>query len=196
MSSRTCRGPRRPRAMRGGVVALPAAAVVVALVVMLSSCGGGGAVRDDGPLRAGGDPGSLCLPRRGPSTPVTLGLETLRNTGPERVRLLGVRLVGARHVALRGSYVVPVPDHQLVGGWSRWPPPPRVLAAAGVPRVRWRRLPGAVVTPGSGGLGLVIHARTTAVEPAGFRAVAIRYAVGSRAYVAVTSTRVVVRARC
>lgn len=169
------------------------------LLTMLTSCSGTGGpqIRSDGPLRAGGDPGTLCLPRRGVQPEVTFGLEVITNEGRRPVRLQSVRLVQARSLELVSAFVVPVEGHDLVGSWSHWPPPRSVTSGSGVEWSMRRRLHGfEVAARQRRPLNLVLRARVTGPDQASFSRVAVRYDVGGVAYEALTSTAVQVRRRC
>jgi|tagenome__1003787_1003787.scaffolds.fasta_scaffold20927163_3 hypothetical protein len=170
------------------------------LLTMLTSCSGGTGgpqIRSDGPLRAGGAPGALCLPRSGAQPEVTFGLEVITNEGRRPVRLQSVRLVEARSLQLVSAFVVPVEGHELVGSWSRWPPPRSVTSGSGVEWSMRRRLHGfEVAARRRRPLNLVLRARVTGTDRARFSRVAVRYDVGGVAYEALTSTAVQVRRRC
>lgn len=174
---------------------------VVAAVLVLGGCTsaqpqGVAAPRSDGPLRIGGDAGTLCLPRVGAATDLTYGMEVLVNKGNTPVRLTGIRLVQGHGLRVQGVYVVPVTGDTLIGNWMQWPPPNSATRARGVQWADRSQLAGTVVPPqaASTHFNLLLRARTVrATKMAGFRAVEVRYTANNTRYAEQSSTQVVLR---
>jgi hypothetical protein len=155
------------------------------------------AVRTDGPVSVGGDPGELCLPRPTDTDELTYGLDVLKVEGDKPVTLSGVSLVDPSNLAVADAYLVPVHDQNLVGNWSTWPPPESALTQDGVDWVLKRPLHDVVLDPGADQPteNLVLHLAVNGSEGS-FEAVTISYTSDDTDYRATTSTRVLARDVC
>lgn len=144
----------------------------------------------------GGDQGTLCMPTK-PGTAVTYGMEVLRNTGDEPVRLESVSLLDARATRVEEAFVVPIEGGTLVGNWTSWPPPRAATTTKGVRWEQRKPVAGMLLPPQrKRDFNLVLHAATSEHGTARFRAVRVAYTADGTQYVEDASTEVLLRRRC
>lgn len=75
----------------------------------------------DGPLRFGGEAGTLCL-TAGSATDFTLAFDAARNSTESDISVDQVRLVDAHNATLVAGYLAPIIDLTLIGVMRGWPP--------------------------------------------------------------------------
>lgn len=107
----------------------------------LQACG----TSDDAPLIAGGDQSLTCLDERG-ARMFTFGVDALRNSGDQPLKLSGIELIDAEGFTLTGAELVPATGN-LVGAWSQYPPPHEVTIQEGLLWTSRREAIGASIAP-------------------------------------------------
>lgn len=128
---------------------------------------------------------TVCLPERG-SRDFTNGSNVIRYSGEEPLTITKVDLVDGDGFGVVEVLLVPVRP-ELVGSWSRWPPPAARTALRGaVPAV------GAEMGGGrENEYNLVAHLTRSDVEhPVAAAALRLSYTVGKREYGSVAAVRI------
>ncbi|HEY7704600.1 MAG TPA: hypothetical protein VID03_07205 [Acidimicrobiia bacterium] len=175
--------PVRPRHQRRPL------AWTIGLLVVLTSCNGAG------PLDVEQEPGWLCTPV-GPTRQVTVGLDTLTNSGSGDVRIDDVELVSPTSgLALTDAMIVPV-GSDLVGVHLGYPPaadelPDGVLWGRGVPAGQ-ARIPAGDVPVWNLVVGLALDESVDSATTEGF---AVEYEYLGQKYRYRTPNRVTLEAR-
>jgi hypothetical protein len=126
--------------------------------------------------------GVVCVPDRGAGD-LTNGLNVIRYRGKEPLTIDKVDLVDGQGFGIAEVFVVPVRP-ELVGAWSRWPPP---RASA---KMRGAR-PAVGATMGAGGVveyNLVAHLTRTG-EPLAPAALRLFYTADGKGYGGVAAAR-------
>jgi hypothetical protein len=178
---------------------------LVAMLMVLVACSGhppgqhvptsGGPVLLDG---GSGPSGENCIPFLH-GKDYLLGFDTLDHSHGGPVRITRVRLVGAKGISLRGSYVTPISGENMIGvGWS-WPLPIARLDPSA--RRDWRARVAAVgkprldVSDGMREWGLSLHLRAKAA-PASYKGVEVFYTAGHHHYVTRSASSLKIEKKC
>lgn len=179
--------------------------VLLAMLMVLAACSGHlppqHVPTSGGPVLLDGGPGSSgenCIPFLH-GNDYLLGFDTLDHSHGGPVRITRVRLVGAKGISLRGSYVTPISGENMIGvGWS-WPLPIARLDPSA--RRDWRARVTAVGKPrldASDGMrewGLSLHLRAKAA-PASYKGVEVAYTEGHHRYVIRSASSLKIEKKC
>jgi hypothetical protein len=141
----------------------------------------------DGPLRLGGEMGTLCIPA-GSSTEFTLGLDAVQNSTKADINVDRVRLIGADNATMVDGYLAPILGHTLIGAIPGWPPKEGATAAFDQKKT--------VPTTISAGkdANLVVHVKATA--PAEIKAVEVTYTSDGKPMRVQSTTSLTIRDTC
>jgi hypothetical protein len=157
------------------------------VVPFLAACSGGPS--DDGPLRMGGDWGTLCVPA--PSwQPVTVGFDVMTNEGDSLLTVEEVSLVDAEGLSIEAAYLIELgEDDGAIGVWSEFPPESDEGETDGA---GWRsrvEAAGSEVLPGAR-LNLVVGLKPTADVAASKGVEVVYVAESGRTFVERTTTEI------
>jgi hypothetical protein len=132
--------------------------------------------------------GTVCLQERG-SRDFTNGSNVIRYSGEEPLAITKVDLVDGDGLEVDEALLVPVRP-ELVGSWSRWPPPKARTALRGAEPAVGAQMGGGRANE----YNLVAHLTRSDVEhPIAAAALRLSYTVGKRKYGSVAAVRIGVR---
>jgi hypothetical protein len=168
-------------------LALLAAAILVG--VAAAGCSSG--MPDKGPLGDGGDPGGICVPVPAGKV-LSWGVTPLENKGTATAVIKSVRLVGASHVNLAATWVVPFTGNYEYPAAIGYPPAPRLPKS-----IRWderMHVPGATVRASK------MASLVTVLKPDGsagtVHAIAVTYREGGGTFLFRTHYVIKLRGKC
>ena len=162
---------------------------VAALLACALGCTGGepADAPHDGPLRFGGEPGTLCL-TAGSATDFTLAFDAARNSTKAEITVDQVRLVDAHDATMVAAYLAPIIDLTLIGVMRGWPP------QEGSSRAFEQRKPVPATVAARSDANVVVHIR--ARPPADVKAVELTYTSDGRHLRVRNSTSFMIRDKC
>lgn len=172
--------PRHSHALVAGAAALLACAV---------ACTGEepADAPHDGPLRLGGEQGTLCIPA-GPTGEYTLGLDAVQNSTKADIEVDRVRLIGADNATMVAGYLAPILDNTLMGAIPGWPP-----QGGATPAFEQKKNVPTTISAGKDA-NLIIHVKATA--PAAIKAVEVTYTSDGKPMRVQNTTSLTIRDTC
>lgn len=175
--------------------------VLLAVVVVAAcgaACSAGGQAATNGPLDASGDPGTQCVPQP-TNTPVTFGLNTIRNAGDTSVQIQSVKLNDSEGLKLLDAKILVLSPTQrnLVGIWGTYPPTDEQLQNNGITWSSLRNATAVRIGPGATA-NLVLEISRSSASIGSATSTEIDYTADKKTYRATTNTaiRLVPSAQC
>lgn len=179
-------GSRRRRLVRRSGIAV----VGVATWFVLANCSvdpvEGELAGHDGPLKLGGDQGTVCMLPSG-NGQYTFAQDVVENSTDDDIRIDSIALVGAKNAAIVGGFIAPFDDLTTIGIYRSWPPQNPSAA------FEQKRSAPTMISPGKSE-NVVVH--LSATDPAEVEAIEVAYTHDGKVNRVRNSTAIQVRDDC